>query len=309
MPGQTAITIGNFDGLHAGHAALIHRARQLATPEGTVKALAFYPHPLTKLAPHRAPEILTPLDEKTRLAGAAGADEVVILAPEPDLLTLSPQDFIAKVAEDHAPNFIVEGADFHFGAKRAGSPQTLKDLAAKHNYQPVILPDVEVELADQSLVRASSTIARWLIANGRVQEARRVLARPYRLLGTVQPGAKRGRDLGFRTANLATHNLAPAEGVYAATAILPSGDHRPAALSVGTNPTFTTDGAPLSVEAHILDWDGASAPDYGYTLALDLHEWIREQRVYSTPTPLITQIERDVEAVRAICAQTRELTA
>jgi len=304
MPGATALTIGTFDGAHTGHAALVRRARELAGPEGTVKALAFFPHPMTRLAPHRAPAVLTPLDEKTRLLRALGADELVVLAPDDEFLALSAEEFVAQVAREHAPRWIVEGGDFRFGARRAGSVDTLRALSAANHYEVVSVPDVELELADQSVVRASSTIARWLIAHGRVAEAARVLGRPYRFFGTAAPGAQRGRELGFRTANLVPENLVPAEGVYAATAHLPGGGTRDAAISIGTNPTFARDDAApvVAVEAHVLDWDGGGAPDYGYRLPLDFHEWIREQRVYSDPAALVDQIERDVLRVREACA-------
>lgn len=302
MGSATAITIGAFDGVHVGHAALVRRARELAGPSGVVKALAFYPHPLTLLAPERAPALLTPLPEKERLLREMGVDELAVLAPSEELLSLPPEDFVGKIVREHAPRWIIEGGDFRFGSRRAGSVRTLRDLAPTHGYEVVSVPDVEIELADQSLVRASSTIARWLIANGRVSEARRVLGRPYRFFGTAVEGAKRGRQLGFRTANLAPENQTPAEGVYGATAILPGGSTRPAAVSVGTNPTFTDGGAPVSVEAHVLDWDGGGAPEYGYPVALDFHEWIREQRVYSDPSALVDQIARDVAETRAVCA-------
>jgi riboflavin kinase/FMN adenylyltransferase len=303
MPGDTAITIGNFDGVHVGHAGLIERARRLVGPAGRVVVLAFFPHPLTRLAPERAPAVLTPLAEKTRLVRTLGADDLRVLAPDDALLKSTPEEFVRTVAKEHEPAWIVEGDDFRFGARRAGSVDTLRRLASDYGYRLDVLETVEVELADQSLVRASSTIARWLITHGRMSDARRVLGRDYRLFGVVNPGAQRGRDLGFRTANLSCDNLAPGEGVYAGTAILPSGERRPAAISIGTNPTFERDGgAPISVEAHILDWTGAGAPDYGYRLALDIHEWVREQRVYSDPAPLVAQIARDVERVREICA-------
>ena len=303
MPSETAITIGNFDGVHIGHAGLIERARRLVGPAGRVVVLAFFPHPLTRLAPERAPAVLTPLAEKTRLAGQLGASELRVLAPDDALLRRTPEEFLRAITREHEPAWIVEGADFRFGARRAGDVGTLRRLSAEHGYRLDVLETVEVELADQSLVRASSTIARWLISHGRPSDARRVLGRDYRLFGLVGPGAQRGRDLGFRTANLRCDNLAPGEGVYAATALLPGGERRPSAVSVGTNPTFERGGdASVSVEAHILDWDGSGAPDYGYRLALDLHEWIREQRVYSDPAPLVAQIARDVERVREISA-------
>ena len=308
MPRATALTIGNFDGVHVGHAALFARARELAGADGLVKVLAFFPHPMTRLAPHRAPAVLTPIEEKIRIIRGLGVDEVEVLAPEDAVLGLTPEAFVDVIAERHRPGWIVEGEDFHFGAKRAGNVHTLVELSKTRGFRVDVVPEVDVELADQSLVRASSTMARWLIAHGRVGEARRVLGRSYRFFGTVNPGAQRGRELGFRTANLQPSNMTAGEGVYAATALLPSGELRDAAVSVGTNPTFTgaDDSIPVVVEAHILDWDGAGAPEYGYPLALDFHGWIREQRVYSETAALVEQIARDVELVRCVCRDAGE---
>jgi len=302
----TAVTIGAFDGVHVGHASLIARARAHTGDGGRVVALAFFPHPLTALAPERAPAVLTPLEEKRRVARALGVDEVRVLAPEDGVLSQSPEAFVERVVEEFGPSWLVEGDDFRFGAKRAGTVETLRELGGRRGFGVDVAPAVEVELADQSLVRASSTVARWLIQMGRVGEAARVLGRPYRLFGVAAPGAQRGRGLGFRTANLGVENLAPGEGVYAATAILPSGDERPAAVSIGKNETFESSSAPVSVEAHVLDWEGEGAPEYGYTLALNFHAWVREQRVYSEVNALVDQIGRDVERVRAVCAAAGE---
>jgi len=303
---STAVTIGAFDGVHAGHASLIARARRHAGEDGRVIAMAFFPHPLTALAPERAPAVLTPLEEKRRVARALGVDEVRVLAPEDGVLSLTPEAFVERVVGEVGPSWVVEGDDFRFGAKRAGTVETLAELGDRFGFGVDVAPAVEVELADQSLVRASSTVARWLIRMGRVEEASRVLGRPYRLFGVAGPGAQRGRGLGFRTANLAVENLAPGEGVYAATALLPSGEERPAAVSIGKNETFEPGDAPVSVEAHVLDWEGEGAPEYGYTLALDFHAWVREQRVYSEIGALVDQISRDVERVRAVCAAAGE---
>lgn len=297
MSRSTAITIGNFDGVHRGHTALIERARALAGPHGTVLVLAFEPHPLTRLDPQRAPAVLTPHAEKERLVRLAGADELRVLVPDDDLLALSPRAFLERVMQEHRPAWIVEGDDFHYGVRRSGNVSVLRDDARSLGVGAEVVGPVEIALADQSLVRASSTITRWLLARGRVEDAARVLGRPYALTGEVQPGASRGRELGFRTANLHTDQLAPGEGVYAAAAVLPDGTRRPAAVSIGTNPTFHGDHQ--TIEAHVLDWDGRGAPDYGYPLTLEWISWLRDQRTYQSAGALATQIARDVDETRA----------
>ena len=306
MAAATAITIGNFDGVHIGHAELISRARRLAGPQGRVIVYAFFPHPLTRLTPERAPAVLTPLEEKTRLVRAHGADELRVLAPDDALLGMSPRAFLEHIAGECAPAWIVEGDDFHYGAGRAGNVGVLQADAAELGIRVEVAGNVEVELRDQSQVRASSTIARWLLSHGRAEEAARVLGRPYALSGVVDPAEQRGRGLGFRTANLAPAHHVPGEGVYACRALIPGGATKPAAVSIGTNPTFR--GNHLTVEAHVLDWDGEGAPEYGYPLTLEFLAWVREQRVYTNPAALADQIARDVADIRGICAEFAEGT-
>ncbi len=235
---RTAITIGNFDGVHAGHRALVAAARALAGVPGRVVALCFDPHPFSVLRPQLAPARLTTFPQREALLRQAGADAVVRLQPTTEFLALSPEQFIRSLIADYHPSAIVEGPDFHFGAGRKGSPATLAALGEGLGFSVQIVPPVEVVLEDQLTARASSTMVRWLLSVGRVADAARVLGRPHALSGMVRQGQRRGRTIGVPTANLEAEQMLPADGVYAAVATLPDGRRCGAAMNVGTPPTF-----------------------------------------------------------------------
>ncbi len=297
------VTIGTFDGVHSGHAALIRRARQFAGPDGQVVAMAFDPHPASVLRPSTAPGRLTTLPERSRLLRAAGADAVERLEPTPELLGLSPDQFIERVLRDHHPVAFVEGPDFRFGHARAGSVQTLAEIASRRGARVEVVPPVEAALEDQTLVTCSSTITRWLLERGRVSDAARVLGRPYELCGGVVRGDRRGREIGFPTANLDTPLLLPADGVYAGVATLEDRRSFPAAVHIGPRATFN-DARP-TVEAHILAWSGPIAeggPEYGWPLRLSLIAWLRGQARFESVPALVAQIERDVARTREVLA-------
>ncbi len=303
MP-PTVLTIGNFDGVHTGHHAILQRARAAADSAGaTVTALAFHPHPATLLRPTAAPALLTTFEQRNRLLREAGADHVERLEPTPELLARSPADFIDALVERFAPIAIVEGADFRFGSARAGDTNTLRELARDRAFDVHIVEPVDATMSDQHLVRASSTHARWLIERGRMRDAHLLLGRPYALTGQVVQGDQRGRTIGCPTANLTTPNLLPANGVYAGAAHLPNGTTMPAAIHIGPRDTF--DQPQRVVEAHILDWQGpdpaAAEPEYDWPLTLDITAWLRDLARFEGVDPLIAQINRDI-------TRTRELT-
>jgi riboflavin kinase/FMN adenylyltransferase len=298
----SVLTIGNFDGVHLGHAALIARARQIAErsrPAARVVAMVFHPHPLTILRPDAAPTTLTTIDHRAELLRAAGADDVVQLHPTPELLNLSPEQFIDAAVREHAPIAIVEGPDFHFGKGRAGDNATLAALGRSRGFETHVVDPVEVPLSDQSLVTISSTLVRWLLSCGRVADAAALLGRPYELRGTVVRGDQRGREIGCPTANLSTPTVLPADAVYAGIATL--ADHRtlPAAIHVGTRSTFND--TTRTVEAHLLDWRGPlaeNAPEYGWPLRLSFTHWLRDQARFDSVTALVQQINRDIQRTR-----------
>ncbi|MBL8747471.1 MAG: riboflavin biosynthesis protein RibF [Phycisphaerae bacterium] len=307
MPSRTVVTIGNFDGVHLGHAALLREARALAGPEGRVVALVFHPHPISVLRPDQAPATLTTFERRAELLRHLGATEVVRLDPTPELLNLTPDEFIQTVIARHNAAAFVEGQDFRFGRNRAGDVQTLARIAASKNLQISIINPIESTLADQTIVTASSTILRWLIAQGRVADAARVLGRPCEITGVVVRGDQRGRTIGFPTANIDTECLIPADAVYAGAAHLPDGRELPAAIHVGPRATF--DNTTRTVEAYILDWRGpledgwptpAGAQEYGWPIRLTFIAHLRDQAKFEGIRPLVDQINRDVERTRAL---------
>ena len=297
MSAARAITIGAFDGVHRGHAALIEAARSAAGDDGQVVAVTFEPHPLRVLRGDQAPPQLSNLEQRTEWLQAAGADEVVTVQPTRDFLGQSPRSFLEWVVEQHKPSFIVEGPDFRFGYRRAGSNQTLREHEGTYGYRTIEVADVEGTLVDQATVRITSSLIRWLVRQGRVRDAGRLLGRAYELRGKVVPGDGRGRaQLGVSTANL-DHGglLLPADGIYAGVAKMAGGREYAAAVSIGTKPTFGEH--PRVCEAHLIGYEPA-ADEYGWTMKLLITDWLRDQITYDAPGPLINQIHRDIERVK-----------
>lgn len=294
MP-QTAVSIGNFDGVHRGHAALIAAARDAVGPDGKVIAIAFDPHPSSVLPGRTPPPPLTSLDRRARLLREAGADEVRRLEPTTELLALHPEAFLGMVVDAFRPDYIVEGHDFRFGRGRFGDMALLEAAGDVLNFRALAVEGVEVELSDQTVVRASSTLARWLLARGRVEDLAAVLGRPFRLEGEINRGDQRGRTIGFPTANLHVATALPADGVYVALAHLPDGSTRTAAVNIGKRPTV--DGTRRLVEACLLDDHGqpASLPvnQYQWRLELDLLAWLRDQVRFPDVQALREQLARD----------------
>lgn len=294
----TVITIGNFDGVHLGHQALLKACRARADRDGVrgrVIAAAFTQHPATILRDDYAPDPLTSFKDRADLLRQSGADDVIEIEPTEELLSMTPEAFLDEFFETHQPTTIVEGDDFRFGANRAGDTASLKALSESRNVEAIIVDEVDVGLTDQIVVRASSTITRWLLAQGRVADAAIVLGRPYRMSGVIVQGDRRGRQIGFPTANLDCMTLFPADAIYAGFATLDDGQIWPAAISVGTKPTF--DGTHRVVEAYLCGWDGPAGPEYDWNCRLDCIAWIREQARFSSIASLVAQIERDVDHV------------
>lgn len=310
QPLPVALTIGSFDGVHCGHAALLAAARQEVDGggRGRVIALVFDPHPLTALRPEAAPPRLTTFDQRRRLLLAQGADEVVRLEPSEQTLAQSPEAFVEWLASTFRPAAIVEGKDFRFGRQRAGDVRVLAELGQRHGVRVRVLDPIEVVLDDHSLAPASSTLCRWLLKNGRVADAARVLGRTHVVEGEVVRGDRRGRTIGFPTANIATEVLTPADGVYAAWAELPDGSRRPAAVNVGARPTFA--GAARTLEAHLISIEASEQtvawaplpglPEYGWPIRLHFSAFLRDSVAFAGIQALMGQLRRD-------CARALEL--
>lgn len=316
---RRVLTIGTFDGVHRGHQALVGRARERAAsigPDVLVAALVFDPNPIEILRPREAPARLTTFEQKRRNLLACGADEVHRLEPNSTLLRETPEEFITIVRREHGMVGVVEGPDFRFGKARAGDVRTLDELGRRLGFFVDVVEPVTVALNDHTIVPARSTLVRWLLEHGRVSDAARVLGRPHTLAGTVVSGDRRGRTIGYPTANIDSPCVAPADGVYAGRARLSDGRVFTAAISVGRKPTFGDGGR--AVEAVLLGDSpdpaaagevGAGAPawaplpglpEYGWTLELEFIAWIREQIRYNGVEPLLEQMARDCAQIARI---------
>jgi len=296
-------TIGNFDGVHRGHLALVRQLRRLADELGVpAVVVTFDPHPLAVLAPDRFEPLLTTPQQRAELLRVAGADRVLILRTEPSLLALSPEAFFTEILNARMQiRGLVEGPNFRFGHDRAGDVSLLGRLCAERGLPCVI---VEPELLNGQMI--SSSKVRQALQGGDVSAARNWLGRPYRLEGVVVEGAGRGRRLGFPTANLADlATLVPRPGVYAAWAVVEGSgaeQNRPhiAAVHIGPNPTFAE--SVNKVEVHLLDH---SENLLGKRLAVDFLQRIRDVQRFDSAEHLTRQIAEDLAAVRA-AARTAE---
>lgn len=295
------ISIGNFEGVHRGHAALLSAARQVADaagPGGQVVAVTFDPLPAEVLRPGTSLPRLCEGQEKAARLRASGADEVLTLPTSPGLLALDPAAFVARLREQVAFEAVVEGPDFRFGRGRGGDIATLTELGRALGFTTAVVPEVEVSLPSGPRVAARSSLVRRLLGLGRVLDASAVLGRPYELGGLVVPGDQQGRLLGCPTANL-DHGrlLLPGDGVYAGHALLPDGRRCRAAISVGCKPTFEP--TPPRCEVHLLGID-LPLDHYGWPLRVQVERWIRGQLAFPAVEPLIEQMQRDLAAVDRI---------
>lgn len=288
-----AVAIGNFDGVHRGHARLVGDAI-LAAKRGGLEAcvLTFSPHPAKVLAPDRAPPLLLTLERRIELLFELGVDHVIVQPFDAALASLPPRAFVEHLLRDAlCARVVCVGYDFNFGAKRAGNATTLGELGSELGFTASVTPAVRV----RGQVCASTTI-RSRLGGGEIEEAAALLGRPPELEGQIVRGAGRGRTIGIPTANLAlSTEVRPAQGVYAGWAVLADGTRYRAAINVGTNPTFTGTGSPVTVEAHLLDFD---ADLYGAPLRLALTKRVRAEKRFDSKDALVAQIHADIAFAR-----------
>ena len=287
-----ALAIGNFDGVHRGHQALLQAARDAAAQTGgKAGVILFEPHPREFFQPDKPHFRLTPLPRKLELLEAFGLDLAVVLRFDAALAGLSAEAFIAQVlVQELSVSHVVVGYDFRFGKGRTGDPETLRRAAAAHGFAVTVVAQV----ADAGEVFSSSAI-RAELAQGDVQGAAEMLGHWWRVTGTVIGGAKRGTGLGFPTANIA---LAPgtalAHGIYAVRVPVDGKPH-PAAAYLGTRPTFD-DGAPV-LEVFVLDFDDDL---YGRQIAVDFIDHIRGDRRFDSIDDLKAQMQHDCDRARIL---------
>lgn len=287
-----AVTVGNFDGVHLGHLALIAAARRWADRVGgPAVAVTFDPPPHQVLFPGPIRPPLTTLPERAELLQTGGANHVVVMKADSALLALTAEEFFSNVlVRQFGAKAMVEGYDFRYGRGRAGTNATLRELCDKSgiSFEEVAPVTLGADPVSSSRVRTS------LLA-GEVAAAAALLGRRYRITGTVVAGAKRGRTIGFPTANLAdVLSVLPANGVYAVRANV-DGVQWPAAANVGPNPTFGEDAR--KIEVHLI---GFSGDLYGTTLSVDFLQKLRETRSFAGVNELVEQLQRDVNAVKLL---------
>ena len=297
---HSAITIGNFDGVHLGHQSLLRRLRHEAddlsraersAPIPTI-ALTFDPPPLYFINPSALPPALTTLPQRLQLL-QQHVDHVVVIRTEPSLLQYSATDFFELILGQLRPRLIVEGNNFRFGRGRQGDVALLAQLCSRAGVR-----FVEVAPFERDGRVVSSSRVRAALAAGQVAEARACLGRPHQLIGTVVGGARRGQTIGFPTANLDhLQTLVPAEGVYAARVPRPDRVY-PAALNIGPNPTFGEHRR--KIEVHLI---GFSGDLYGQTLQVELLQYLRPTRSFAGPADLIAQLQTDIQRSRQIAEQ------
>jgi riboflavin kinase/FMN adenylyltransferase len=295
IPSGSVTSIGNFDGLHKGHARILEMMKSVRDESRgqRLAVVTFEPHPLTVIKPELAPPRLTPPALKLSLLEEAGVDDYVVLRPTRDVLGLPAEEFWRILKDDVRVSHLIEGPSFNFGKDRRGTIQRLREWSAGTNVKLTVLDPVMIVLLDLQIAPVSSSLIRWLLGHGRVRDGAICLGRPYVLQGTVVKGYERGRTIGVPTVNLdCGDQFIPADGVYVGRCEV-DGIPRTAAVSIGNAPTF--DDAKWQIEAHLLDFDGDL---YGRTLHLEMIDWIREQRKFRGIDELKRQIAIDIEECR-----------
>src|SRR5688572_4962866 len=295
-PTPAVLTIGSFDGVHLGHQALMHSVVESARSKGVAAvALTFDPLPREVLRPGQPIAYLTRLPEKLRLLAQTGLDEVIVVEFTLELAQVQAPDFIAWVRNYLPFVELWEGEDFALGHGRTGNIEVLAQLGRDMGYELCIAPIVETDGAP-----VSSTRIRQAVMSGDMETATRLLGHYPTVPGTVVPGSKRGRALGYPTANFALppHQALPADGVYATWCVRhATGEVLPSVSSIGTRPTFEDDAR--LVEVHILDY---SADLYGETLTAHFVKFLRGQVRFETMEPLMAQMAQDAADARSVLA-------
>ena len=303
--GPSVATLGNFDGVHKGHQAVLATVVERARAEGAqAVAVTFDPHPVAVLHPERAPQIITGPQQRLDLLADSGLDAVLVMEFTHEFALWSPERFVVDVfVKALGASVVVVGEDTRFGVRNSGDVNTLRQIGAEHGFEVLALKDI----GDGG--RWSSSRVRRLVTAGDVAAASGILGRPHRVCGEVVHGDHRGRELGYPTANLSQESagLVPADGVYAGWLLrpaLPESDPdraMPAAISVGTNPTFA--GTTRRVEAYVLDRTDLDL--YGEDVAVEFVERLRPTEKFDSVEALLVQIADDVVRARAVLSSIR----
>jgi len=288
---RPVLGMGTLDGVHLGHQAVLERVRHRAAVLGGVPAaLTFARHPLEVVRPGQAPPLITPVPVKLALLGRLGMAAAAVIEFSPALAALTAEAFVEHVLVEglHVAGVCV-GYDFGFGKGRRGTPELLVEMGARHGFEVEVVAPVSLDG-----ITVSSRLIRSLLAEGRVEEAQRYLGRPYCIAGEVEPGAGRGRELGFATANLRLAEPPPLrDGVYAGR-MLVRGAFRDAMMNLGMAPTFGP--GERRLEIHVPGWEG---PLYGERVTAFFTRRLRDEQRFADAAALVAQIGADRAAAEA----------
>ncbi|MFZ3042771.1 MAG: bifunctional riboflavin kinase/FAD synthetase [Thiobacillus sp.] len=293
-----AVTIGNFDGLHLGHQAMLARLQDVAQARGLPSCvLSFEPHPREFFTPEQAPARLSSLREKAECLQRMGIDRLHVFRFDRAFSALSAEAFIEQVlGTTLQARYVLVGDDFRYGAKRAGDFALLERLGHTLGFDAEFLPTVEV-----AGERASSTAVRQALATGELEHAARLLGQPYSISGRVVHGDKLGRDIGFPTANIQLkHNRPPLLGIFAVEVYGLNGEPLPGAASLGKRPTVKNPDAVPVLEVHLFDFN---AEIYGRRVRVDFLHKLRDEKKYPDLDSLVAQIRRDVDNAKQFLAK------
>ena len=300
-PNGTVLTVGQYDGVHRGHRAVISEMHRLAAERGCRTAVVtFDVHPASVVRPESAPLLLSTLETKLELLAETGVDYTLVVHFDEVRAKEAPEEFVRDVLINClAARAVVVGDDFHFGYQRRGDVALLESMGREAGFEVVGLPLVH-QLGSTAEVLSSTSI-RAALSRGDLETATRMLGRNYEIRGTVEPGDRRGRTIGFPTANIPTapELQLPADGVYAARYVRPDGTVHPAAVNIGRRPTFYEDADRSLVEAHLIGFRGDL---YGEEARVQFVQRLRGEVRFSGVDELRAQLMSDVEQATAVLA-------
>lgn len=296
---SVAATIGVFDGVHVGHQEVFRAVREVADRLGVASAVVtFDTHPAHIVRPESAPRLLTTLEQKLELIEAQGLDYAYVIHFDEERAGTHPDVFVEQVFIDalHAKAIVV-GEDFHFGQGRSGNVQALREIGEEWDFEVHALE--LIRHSDEAREPVSSTKIRRALAGGDVDRAAAMLGRPYEVRGTVIEGDKRGRQIGFPTANIPVSKTMawPADAVYAGWTILADGTRHPAAINIGRRPTFYEHAEQSLLEVHVIDYDGDL---YGTEMIVQFEAFLRSERRFEGIEQLQEQLKDDIDDARSI---------
>jgi riboflavin kinase / FMN adenylyltransferase len=295
----SAVAIGVFDGVHLGHQHVLAEARRLAAERRALSAVVtFDRHPAAVVRPESAPELLTDLEQRLELLAALGMDLTYVVSFDEARSKESAEDFVETVLVGClAAKAVVVGADFHFGHERRGNVDLLREAGRTAGFE---VDGIELLASkEEGVIAISSTAIRAALAAGDLASANRMLGRPHEVRGTVEEGDRRGRELGYPTANVAVPGdiCLPADGIYAGWHVRPDGTTHPAAINLGRRPTFYADADTSLLETHLLDFEGDL---YGERARVRFVARLRDEVRFDSVDDLVRQMAADVDDTREV---------